>query len=147
MGGKLLTIGSKDGRGLTMANELKNTRNKNVTENLIKQIQIGVISDLDVPNHMQKKHNDWWEKNKDLVIGMTVEELTKILNSARNEQRLMKRYEEVVAVMSWQERIKFLKEGVDKLRKCNNRNFQTAIFITNLMEVTKTLLPIILMAL
>ena len=91
-----------------MARELNKTNNKIVTEHLINKIQLGVISDRDIPNYNVKRTTDFWEQNKHLIIGMSVEELTKILRSTKEQKSLMKQYDSVVASMSWQERIDFL---------------------------------------
>lgn len=130
-----------------MARELNKTNNKIVTEHLINKIQLGVISDRDIPNYNVKRTTDFWEQNKHLIIGMSVEELTKILRSTKEQKSLMKQYDSVVASMSWQERIDFLRLAKEDLIAAKNKKYNTTVFITNLMEISLKVLPIVLAAL
>ena len=130
-----------------MAKELSETRNKTVTDKLIRDIQVAIIADKDIPNLTAKNAHDFWEKNKDLIIGLSVDELKKILRSARNKQSLMKQYEQVVSAMSWRERIEFMKKAEQELVKAKNRKFNTAVFVSRLMEISLKVLPIVLAAL
>ena len=130
-----------------MERELNKTNNKIVTEHLINKIQLGVISDRDIPNYNVKRTTDFWEQNKHLIIGMSVEELTKILRSTKEQKSLMKQYDSVVASMSWQERIDFLRLAKEDLIAAKNKKYNTTVFITNLMEISLKVLPIVLAAL
>lgn len=127
-----------------MSRELFNTKNKNITDKLIRDIQLAIIADKDIPNLNAKKAGDFWEENKKLIINLTVEELKKILRSARNEKSLLKQYECVIATMDWYERIVLLVKAKEELIQANNKKFNTIIFISNLMELSNKILPIIL---
>ena len=109
-----------------MASELSEAVFKNVTGKLIDNI---------VNNTPDSKYSEtaktWWEENKATLIGLSIAELVAILKNAADKKELSKRYDELVASMTWAERIEFLKGGVDELKESNSKKIRTVTIIAH----------------
>jgi len=124
-----------------MASELAESNLKLITGKLINDI----ISNLNTKNGTEKVASDWWKSNKIALIGLGIAEVTTIIRNAKSRKELSKRYDELVASMSWKERIEFLKGGINELKESNSKKIKTITIIASLIELAPKILPIIMM--
>jgi len=122
-----------------MANELAEAGSKDITGKLIDTIISGIPN-----NKIGENAKLWWETNKLALIGLSIVEIATIIRNAQNRKELSKRYDELVASMSWSERIEFLKIGIEELKLSNSKKIRTATIIVSLIELAPKVLPIIL---
>lgn len=128
-----------------MASEFAEARTKTITENLINSV-LDNLRDEGLDGTKRTAY-DWWRRHKVELIGLSIAEVSAILRNARDKKQLVKKYDELVASMSWKERLEFLKGGLSQLRRSNSKKIRTATIIATILEIAPKVLPIILMVL
>ena len=124
-----------------MPSLLAEARAKTLTENLFNK----VLDELKDGGSASKVGADWWKKNKVELVGLGIAEVTSLLNAAKKKEGLAEKYDELVASMSWKEKVQFLQLGVNQLKKANNKKLRTAALISKLIEASPKVISIILM--
>lgn len=124
-----------------MPNLLLDARGKNLTENLFNK----VLKELENGGTAQAGAAGWWSDHKAELVGLALVEVIDIFRTAQNKKSLAAKYEELVASMTWKEKINFLKQGVDTLKTANNKKLRSMALIGGLVEASPKIISLVLM--
>ncbi len=87
---------------------------------------------------------EWWEEHRLEIVGLSIAEAINIFNAAKKKKNLAAKYDELVASMSWKEKIEFLERGVVELRYANSKKLRTMALVGALVKASPKILSVIL---
>lgn len=126
-----------------MSSLLAEARTKTITKKLFDNILDELANQGSVS--MEDNAYFWWQDNKTEIIGLSVAEAISIFNAAKKRKDLSSKYDELVASMSWKEKIEFLSVGLKQLKNSNSKKLRTMALIGALVEAAPKIISVILM--